>query len=500
MSMFAIHFLCLPNPGEGDGFMSSEFQATLNSNAMLDVPVDVYFGSRVSIRHLNTKGGYLHSHPSLFPGGSQQQQITLYPHKDTNNLWLIENQTQPLDANGVEIEGVTAWDNITKNYIHDGDIIKLTHIETFRRLHSHDHRPPVTEADWQFEVSAYGFEGFPGDANDLFRVEIVGSKSKGDKAKERLRTIETKFRLIHIMTGCALFSHTVKLPPWGFDQQEVTCARGGSLPNSLWYIEYNDHPTLDSETERVNYDLPGFFGKFWELHKVMWKTNAGLTDPHTWETRPSSWPLLLRGINMWGRNNRQIYLIGNPFIWYSSTVAILIYIIFKGIAILRWQRSCNDYSNINFKRFDYELGQTILGWAFHYFPFYLMVRQLFLHHYLPALYFAIMAFCQVVDFAVNRINFHYPGAKTAVGIVFMVLFTFLSIFTFHAFSPLAYGNPWTRSKCEDVKLFNSWDFDCNLFFENVSVHFRSAEDTNHSTSVIRLRLHCACCLWGRADP
>src|SRR4051794_36922548 len=29
-------------------------------------------------------------------------------------------------------------------------------------------------------------------------------------------------------------------------------------------------------------------------------------------------------------------------------------------------------------------GFFFLAWALHYFPFYLMGRQLFLHHYLPA--------------------------------------------------------------------------------------------------------------------
>ena len=91
-----------------------------------------------------------------------------------------------------------------------------------------------------------------------------------------------------------------------------------------------------------------------------------------------------RGINFWGKDQRQIYLIGNPLIWWSSTAAIALYIVFKGLTVLRWQRTCNDYHNLNVRRFDYEIGQSVLGWAFHYFPFYLMQRQLFLHHYFPA--------------------------------------------------------------------------------------------------------------------
>ena len=474
MAMFGIHFLCLVNPGEGDGFMSSEFQATLNSKGMDAVPADVAMGSRVSLRHLNTQGGYLHSHNHMYPTGSKQQQITLYPHKDENNVWLLENQTQPLDINGEPINGTLAWDNLEPTLIKDGAILRLYHTITGRRLHSHEVRPPVTEAEWQNEVSAYGYEGFEGDANDYFRVEIVKDQSDGARAKEYLRTIESKFRLIHIMSGCALFSHKVKLPDWGFEQQEVTCAKMGTLPNSIWYIETNAHPNFPADAEMVNYKHPGFFGKFWELQKVMWTTNAGLTESHAWDSRPPSWPVLSRGINFWGKDHRQIYLIGNPVIWWSSTAAIGLYVALAGLAALRWQRGYTDYLNVNFKRFGVDVGISILGWAFHYFPFYLMARQLFLHHYLPALYFAIMALCQVFDHVFNRVTELPFARRPTIGRGLIAGFLALSISVFMIYSPLAYGNAWTRDACNKVKLFDTWDWDCNNFLDNVSVVFETA--------------------------
>ena len=468
MALFGIHFICLVNPGEGDGFMSSEFQATLNTKGMKDVPVDVNLGSRVTLRHHNTQGGYLHSHSHMYPTGSKQQQITLYPHKDDNNIWLLENQTQPLGIDGKPINGTLAWDSMTEN-VKDGAIIRLYHGVTDRRLHSHDVRPPITEADWQNEVSAYGYAGFEGDANDLFKVEIVKAMSDGDEAKKRLRTIQTKFRLIHIMSGCALFSHKVKLPDWGFEQQEVTCAKQGTRPNSIWYIESNEHPKLGPNAEKVNYRNPGFLGKFWELQQVMWRTNAGLVESHAWDSRPPSWPILRRGINFWGRNNRQIYLMGNPIIWWSSTLAIVIYLGFKAVSVLRWQRGFKDYDNVNFKRFDYEIGTSVLGWALHYFPFFLMTRQLFLHHYFPALYFAIIALCQIYDFATNRVGSLGLRDKPAVGLGAMGLFLALSVVAFSMYAPLAYGNPWTKSACRSVKLLDTWDWDCNTFHDHVSL-------------------------------
>jgi dolichyl-phosphate-mannose-protein mannosyltransferase len=468
MAMFAIHFLCLSNPGDGDGFMSSEFQATLNTKGMKDVAADVVLGSRVTIRHVNTQGGYLHSHPLMYPTGSKQQQITLYPHKDDNNIWVFENQTQPLDSNGQAINGTYAWDALPEpQFVKDGTVLRLYHRPTHRRLHSHDVRPPVTEADWQNEVSAYGYEGFDGDANDFFRVEIVKKKSRGAVAKTRVRTIETKFRLVHVMTGCVLFSHKVKLPDWASEQQEVTCARGGSLPNSLWYIEHNEHPQLGEDTEKVNYYNPGFFGKFIELHRVMWRTNAGLTDSHAWDSRPPSWPILRRGINFWGKNHMQVYLMGNPLVWYSTTITIAVWVLFKALAVLRWQRNCNDYANHTVKRFDYELGSSILGWALHYFPFFLMKRQLFLHHYFPALYFGIIAFSQLFDFMTARIPTALTGRKSGVvNSAAAVVFLALSAAVFTLFAPLAYGSPWTKAECTRLKLFKTWDFDCNTFYDS----------------------------------
>ena len=72
-------------------------------------------------------------------------------------------------------------------FVEDGAVIRLEHALTEKRLHSHDVRPPMTDVDWQYEVSAYGFPGFEGDANDLFRVEIIKSYSAKGVARERLR-------------------------------------------------------------------------------------------------------------------------------------------------------------------------------------------------------------------------------------------------------------------------------------------------------------------------
>jgi dolichyl-phosphate-mannose-protein mannosyltransferase len=250
-------------------------------------------------------------HP-ISPDCSSEQQVTLYPHRDVNNEWRIINATSEGDP---EFD----WTTSPLEYIKPGMKVKLFHIATDRHLHSHDVRPPVSDVDFQNEVSAYGMRGFAGDANDFWVFELAEGDSKDSEARHRLRAIRTRFRLRHYLTGCYLFSHKVKLPDWGYEQQEVTCNKNAKRANSLWYVETSTHEKrmwsfllghnwrLFAETRRllakvpkdaptVNYDKPGFLSKFFELQRVMWNTNAGLTDRHIFDSRPFSWPRLRRGI------------------------------------------------------------------------------------------------------------------------------------------------------------------------------------------------------------
>ncbi|KAI6003327.1 glycosyltransferase family 39 protein, partial [Pisolithus marmoratus] len=444
MTMFEIHFMILGSSGDGDAFMSSEFRQTLG-HGMPDTYADVAVGSQITIRHVNTQGGYLHSHSHNYPGGSGQQQITLYPHRDENNLWLILNATAD---NYPQYD----YEHQPLEYIKHGSRIRLRHTVTDKALHSHDVRPPVSDVDFQNEVSGYGMAGFTGDLNDDWVIEIERGDKSDKESSKRLKTLRTHFKLRHFMTGCYLFSHAVKLPEWAFDQQEVTCNKQAVKTNSLWYVETaSKHPQLPPNAERVNYKVPGFVSKFWELQEVMWTTNSKLTDRHVYDSRPWSWPFLPRGINFWIKDHKQIYLIGNPFVWWSSTASVITYILVRGFIILRAKRGCKDFENTKLVKYDMLCGFLFTGYALHYLPFFLMSRQLFLHHYFPALYFAILLSGAVFDFVTSTLR---PRIRLQVACVLIII----AVLTFVKFSPLAYGSPWTRSKCNKATWVKTWDF------------------------------------------
>ncbi|SPO31697.1 related to dolichyl-phosphate-mannose-protein mannosyltransferase [Ustilago trichophora] len=472
---FAIHLGLLWRSGEGDPFMSSSFQHTLHGHYMSDTYADVALGSTVTIKHLNTQGGYLHSHTAVYPAGSQQQQITLYPHSDENNDWIIvkapgpEDPAPKLDDKGHPLrpqDEITRFHQEPIRYLTHGMEIRLIHRTTDKRLHSHDtNRPPVTESDYQNEVTAYGFQGFGGDANDNFHLEIVAGDKSDRASSTRVRSLRTHFRLRHTLTGCYLFSHKITLPDWGFGQQEVTCNKNPTMPNSLWYVETNTHPLLSSPSaldskprsiDMVNYRRPSFLDRFWELQKVMWETNAGLTERHAYDSRPQTWPMLKRGINFWTKDHRQIYLIGNPIVWWGAFVSILAYLSARSMLMLRAQRGYGDLKDSRVRFYDQTCGFLALGWGLHYLPFFLMNRQLFLHHYLPALYFSILILAVVFDFATSTLR---PRFRLGVGLVITVMV----IAGFVRYTPITYGGEWTLQGCQKARWRKGWDFNCAEF-------------------------------------
>ncbi|KAI8848349.1 hypothetical protein BC829DRAFT_394251, partial [Chytridium lagenaria] len=421
--LFQVHFWALPNSG-------SDFEG----NEIGDTFRDIAYGSVIYLRHDATSGGYLHSHNSFYPSGSKQQQITLYPFRVIyeNSKFLIK---PPLDTSNGTTKDTTAT---SLKYIKNGDIIRLLHVSTKKHLHSHDVRPIVTDNEHNLEVSGYGEPGYPGDTNDHWRVEFSDSDAKG----QQLEAIHTRFRLIHVNTWCQLFSHSVKLPEWvrlGFGQQEVICAKQGKRSHTIW---------LPKDAKHTNYKKVGFWGKFFELHAVMWRTNAGLKSSHPFDSRPVMWPFLRRG-----RKSGQIYLIGNPIVWWSSSLVIFVYLVVFGVKLLLAKRQVDLFLS---PFLDKAFGSCFLlfsGWFFHYFPFFLMSRQLFLHHYFPALYFAILLIGGL--FELLTIRYESRSRWILVG-----LLCFLAFWVFWDLSPLTYGSQMSRRRCERIKWGRHWDWSC----------------------------------------
>ncbi|MEX1063965.1 MAG: phospholipid carrier-dependent glycosyltransferase [Candidatus Paceibacterota bacterium] len=199
---------------------------------------------------------------------------------------------------------------------------------------------------------------------------------------------------------------------------------------------------FDENVEPLN-----IFEKFKELNVEMYQSNARLSAGHPYSSAWYTWPFMTRPIYYWnGHQERneggqileqsRIYLIGNPIIWWASTIAML-------FMLLELSRSVFNYIRKRF--FEYPKVFLLLsaGFIFNLLPFVGIDRVMFLYHYMTAMVFAIMALAYLVDTSGNRKR--------------IFLFIFIAgLAAFLFFSPLTYGLPLSEKGYDARVWFATW--------------------------------------------
>ncbi|KAK6845146.1 dolichyl-phosphate-mannose--protein mannosyltransferase [Apiospora arundinis] len=438
---FALHFAILTRSGPGDAQMSSLFQANLEGSEIgRNSPLEVAIGSKVTLKNMGYGGGLLHSHVQTYPEGSNQQQVTCYHHKDANNEWWFYPNRQEADYNPEE----------EPRFIGDGSVVRLIHTMTGRNLHSHDIAAPVTKS--HKEVSSYG-NLTVGDEKDHWQIEVVSDVASRDRT--RVRTLTTGFRLKHPSMGCYLRAGNVNLPQWGFKQIEVTCDKSNNPRDTFthWNIEAHTNEKLPPG-DPGKYKSP-FFHDFIHLNVAMMTSNNALVpDPDKQDDLASQWwqwPILNVGLRMCGWDDKIVkyFLLGNPFIYWASTLSLGVVGLVTVWYILRWQRGFRDLSQEEIDQIHYSGLYPILGWFLHYLPFVVMARVTYVHHYYPALYFAILTLGFLVDFMVRTQK--KPIQYAVYGTLYTVI---IGLYIF--FMPICWGMTGPNKEYSYMKWLDSW--------------------------------------------
>src|SRR5258706_15773465 len=82
MASFKLHFLILNHSGPGDSQMSSLFQPNLEGNDFSRNPLEVAFGSKITLKNTGY-GGWRPPPPvQTHPGGAEHHQGTWHHHKE----------------------------------------------------------------------------------------------------------------------------------------------------------------------------------------------------------------------------------------------------------------------------------------------------------------------------------------------------------------------------------------------------------------------------------
>jgi dolichyl-phosphate-mannose-protein mannosyltransferase len=464
---FVAHFRLLFRSGPGNANMNSLFQAGLEGTDLGKSPIDVAYGSRVTLRSALYAAGLLHSHPHYSPNGSKQQHITTYLHSDDNNNWLI-HRSYEASSQGLPTEPFYQLDDYTLHMLKSGDEIRLYHEPTGKYLHSHAILAPISPTE--YEVSAYGGTSFQ-DSNDIWIVEVAKDMYKGKSEPGQVHSLYSSLRFRHKATGCYLMKSNNVLPSWGFSQGEVVCRpnlKAGSkqLLSSalLWNVEstMNDHlPAGDSTLYKSS-----FLDDFVEHNLGMWRTNNALIPDPELElgqlaSYPYQWMFLTKGSRMSGWEDERVkfFMLGNPLIWWTSSVAIVALLAVWAAGFLAEKRGVQVLGNeMHWSQFEDRIKISVGAWFFNYFPYFLMGRVTYLHHYYPCLQQAIVAIGIVVETATQ---YAYPDAVRRRRAQLWICGGLLGVFavTFWHFSSLCYG---IHGKAESFAATHKWLPNWNL--------------------------------------
>ncbi|PLB34059.1 dolichyl-phosphate-mannose-protein mannosyltransferase [Aspergillus candidus] len=396
---FQVHFAILTRSGPGDDFMTPEFQETLSDNAMSAQSVGIQYNDVITMRHKDTKV-LLHSHFDKYPLryddgriSSQGQQVTGYPFNDTNNHWQIL-PTVPLPHE--ETEG---------HKVRNGDVVQLRHLGTNSYLLTHDVASPSQPTNQEFTTVPPELAEGDRHNDTLFEIKIEHAKNR-----QEFRSLSSHFKLIHVPTRVAMWTHTTPLPEWGFKQAEINGNKNLLQNSNLWVVDSvegvpADSPRLVKEERKVKH-LP-FLRKYLELQRAMFHHNNALTSSHPYASEPFQWPFLLRGVSFWTKSDtrEQIYFLGNPVGWWIASSLLAVFAGIVGADQLSLRRGVDAVEDIwgpgARSRLYNSTGFLFLCWAAHYFPFWLMGRQRFLHHYLPAHLASCLVTGALVEFIFN---------------------------------------------------------------------------------------------------
>jgi len=193
-------------------------------------------------------------------------------------------------------------------------------------------------------------------------------------------------------------------------------------------------------------DPINFWHKFTELNIQMFQANQNLTAEHPYSSTWETWPFMGRTIFYWlgspdvpdSQNlekvrQPRIYLVGNPIIYWASTLGIILLL---GLSFLR--------SKIYFKN-PRATWIIISGFLINFIPFLFIGRVMFLYHYMSALIFTILALVYILDcLEKNR--------KVVFASCIIVAIAFFSFF-----APLSYGTPLSSEQFRQRIWLPSWE-------------------------------------------
>jgi dolichyl-phosphate-mannose--protein O-mannosyl transferase len=161
-------------------------------------------------------------------------------------------------------------------------------------------------------------------------------------------------------------------------------------------------------------------------HRTMIDANANMVATHPDASHPLTWPIMTVPPYFWSGDHGAVeYLIGNPVVWWGSSLVLLVLLVHFGLVLARQVKPLARPSTSR-------LWWLLSAYALSYLPFFRVTRILFLYHYFTPLILALA--CGLIwldqigwtrtDSARQRISYYGVIAAAVVGFLLMSPMTY----------------------------------------------------------------------------
>ncbi|KNC83631.1 hypothetical protein SARC_04130 [Sphaeroforma arctica JP610] len=206
---------------------------------------------------------------------------------------------------------------------------------------------------------------------------------------------------------------------------------------------------------------PSVLDKVWYIHKVMFDANRGITVDHPWSSKWYSWPFDVKGLMFWVQNNHMVYQLGNPFVWWGSTLMILLSILYSihntpfytdPPQVLTSRKKMNQYqARLPYiERAKYEVAWLLFGYFCNLLPYVGVTRACWLYHYVPALFFGELAGCLWLDQLLRRSGNVRRFTTISVSVV-------LCVYGWWRFRAFTYAMHYTDDELDEMRWLSTWN-------------------------------------------
>lgn len=343
-------------------YMSIDFQAYLRES--IPTSEALIFGSTINLRHSDSLAGYLKSYNQTYETGSHEQMVSLGSDMDDEwNDWILE-PVEPSQLGQV---------------VTDSTKVKLRHKLTQKLLRASQAKPPISEQDYDQEVSCTGSAEYDGLADEYWTLY----KDTG-RLNENIIPLQSQIQLYNVGQGCYILSHYLLLPDWGHNDQEVICLASPIVKQSLFtvYLRDNVEKVYESHVDKLHLLFELIIKEF--KYNVLIKNYKKVASVNV-----DDWPFY------WSSD------VKTNTCWFLSTAAITIFVAIRGSQLLKWNPWNEDISedvHINNIIFNDVTNESMLGWFLHFYVFTKSPHDNnAIVNYIPSLLFGHIILCQILN-------------------------------------------------------------------------------------------------------